>query len=697
MEQRPQYQTKKRLTVLFVFLLVAIVLLLVRLVWIQLVNSEEYQSKALEQRLRMIDVEPKRGDIYDRNGKKLAVSTSIDTVVGIPREVENPEEVARRLSGVLDYDYDTIYDRLTRSASAVYIARKIDESKAREIRRMDLPGIVFTEESSRFYPAENLASHVLGFAGIDSQGLEGVERSYDRQLRGSPGKISRERDASGRSIPEGIRDYIPPEDGNDIHLTIDETVQYIAERELEKAREEFDISGGTIIVLDPRDGGLLALANKPDYNPNIFTQYEQKNWRNRAISDSFEPGSTFKIVTTASALEEGAVSENDILVDPGHIEVSGSRIDCWKSGGHGRQTFAEVVQNSCNPGFVQVGMRLGKESFYNYINSFGFGRETNINLPGETQGLVSAYDDIGPVELATLSFGHGITATPIQLASAVGAVANDGMLLQPRLVDKVTDDKGKVVEEKEAVPVRKVVSTETAQKTRDLLKNVVADGTGQSAALEGYQVGGKTGTAQHYGEQVYDSSFVGMVPINEPELVVLVVLYDVTGFPYYGSQTAAPVFKNVALDTLRYLEIPPQKKKDLIDDDPSQVEIPEVTGVEVIEAENRLKNAGLDVTVIGEGNNVEKQVPSAGARVNEKSTVLLFTENGLDQDEKYYIPVPDLEGMQASEASEFLKALGLEPEFSGEGMVVEQEIDPGTRVPGGTEIRFSVEDDDRAS
>lgn len=694
MPQRPRYLTKKRITILFVFLLVAFVLLLLRLAWIQLVNSEDYQSQALEQRLRMIDVEPKRGEIYDRTGKKLAVSTSSDTVVAIPREIKDPEEVARSLAGVLDMDYDTIYGRLSRSASAVYVARKIDENIAREIRNMDLPGIVFTEESSRFYPAENLASHILGFAGIDSQGLEGIERSYDRHLRGSPGKIARERDASGRSIPEGIRDYIPPKDGNNIYLTIDETVQYIAERELEKAQQKFNISGGTIIVMDPRDGGLLALANRPDYNPNNFTKNIRENWRNRAISDSFEPGSTFKIITTASALEEGAVSENDILVDPGSIEVSGSRISCWKSGGHGRQTFAEVVQNSCNPGFVQVGMRLGKENFYNSINSFGFGRETNINLPGEAEGLVSEYDDIGPVELATLSFGHGITTTPIQLISAVGAVANDGKLLQPRLVDKITDNSGNVIEEKEAAQVRKVISTETARKTRDLLKNVVAGGTGQSAAIKGYQVGGKTGTAQHYGEQVYDSSFVGMVPINEPELVILVVLYDVTGFPYYGSQTAAPVFKNVALDTLRYLEIPPQQERDLIDDEPDRVEIPEVTGEEVIEAENRLKNNGLDVTVVGEGKNVQKQVPTSGALVNEKSTVILFTEEGLSQNKKYYIPVPDLTGMPASEAAELLTVLGLEPDFSGGGSVTDQEIDPGARVPGGTKVSFSVEGED---
>ncbi|MFW5976485.1 MAG: peptidoglycan D,D-transpeptidase FtsI family protein, partial [Bacillota bacterium] len=549
----PDYKIKKRIVITFFIFMVILIGLSLRLFWIQVINSDEYQNLALEQRLRNLQVEPKRGLIYDKQGEKLAISASSQTVVGIPYEIDDPDTTARALAQILESDYNEIYEKITRKASAVYIERKIEEEKVEQIRKLDLNGVIFTEESKRHYPNQALASHILGFAGIDSQGLDGIELSYDNYLKGNPGRVAVERDAAGRSIPGGVEEYVQPEDGNNVHLTIDNVIQYLVERELDKAMEDFNVSGGTIIVMDPDNGGILGLANRPTFNPNNFSDYPQKYWRNRAISDSFEPGSTFKIITTASSLEEGAVGENDVFVDPGHIEVSGERIDCWRYGGHGRQTFKEVVQNSCNPGFVQVGMRLGKENFYNYINAFGFGEKTNINLPGETDGLVYDYDDIGPVELATISFGHGITVTPIQLATAVSAVANDGMLMQPKLVEKITKPDGELLEEKEATPLRKVISTETSVKTRELLENVVAEGTGTSAQIEGYRVGGKTGTAKHYGEQVYDSSFVGMVPIDDPELVVLVALYDVTGEIYYGSQTAAPVFRNIAEDSLRYL------------------------------------------------------------------------------------------------------------------------------------------------
>ncbi|MFW6268681.1 MAG: stage V sporulation protein D [Bacillota bacterium] len=676
----------------FIFMLIMLALV-IRLVWIQIINSEEYQNLAMEQRLRNLKVEPKRGNIFDRTGEKLAVSASSQTVVGIPYEIDNPEKTARTLAQILDSNYNDIFNKITKKASAVYIERKIEEEKVAKIRSLDLKGIIFTEESKRHYPNDYLASHILGFSGIDSQGLDGIELSYDKYLKGSPGKISAERDAAGRSIPGGIEEYDEPEDGYNIYLTIDEVIQYIVERELDKALKDYNISGGTIIVMDPKNGGILALANRPNYDPNNFKEYQQKYWRNRAISDSFEPGSTFKIITTASSLEEGAVDENDIFVDPGFIKVSGERIDCWKWGGHGRQTFKEVVQNSCNPGFVQVGMRLGKENFYNYINAFGFGQKTEINLPGETDGLIYEFDEIGPVELATISFGHGITVTPIQLTTAVSAVANDGMLMQPRLVEKINTPEGKLYKKMDPVSVKKVISTETAVKTRELLENVVADGTGTSAQIEGYRIGGKTGTAKHYGEQVYDSSFVGIVPVDDPRLVISVVLYDVSGEVYYGSQTAAPVFKNVALDTLRYLEIPPQEISEEESKDITQVKVPDVKGMEKEEAATKLRNLNLKVKIIGDNDEVLKQVPLSGAEVNSNSTILLFTEEEQTEKDKYLVAVPDLTGLNEEEAVNLLAQLGLELSSSGSGKVIKQEIEPGTRVEGGTVIEAVLKEE----
>ncbi len=691
MNNSPDLIMKKRIIFIFFIISLIIISLAFRLFWIQVIRSGEYRDRAMEQRLRNLAVEPKRGIIFDINEKKLAVSTSAQTVVAVPLEIENPQATARKLTAILDLDYQTIYNRITRQASAVYVKRKIDEEKVEKIRELNLPGILFTEESKRFYPGDNLASHILGFAGIDSQGLDGIELAYDRYLRGEPGRIRIERDAAGRTIPGGIEEFVKPQQGYNLYLTIDEVIQYIAERELENAMNEFDISGGSIIVMDPNDGGILALANRPDYDPNNFADYEQRLWRNRAISDSFEPGSTFKIITTSASLEQGVVDKNDIFFCSGSTKVSGEIINCWRFEGHGRQTFTEVVQNSCNPGFVQVGMRLGADNFYDYINSFNFGQRTNIRLPGEAEGLVYDLRQIGPVEMATMSFGHGITVTPIQLVTAVSTVANDGLMITPRLVNEIRKPDGELVEKIEPVAVRQVISEKTAIKTRELLENVVSSGTGQNAYIEGYRVAGKTGTAKHYGEEVYDSSFVGFFPANNPQFVILVVLYDVTGFPYYGSQTAAPAFRNIAQNIIRYKEITPQltaeeEKTDI------ELQIPDVTGLDRGKAEQKLRELGLNVNIYGSGNMVLNQIPLPGAVVKDSSTVLLLTEDEIEDIEIYFIAVPDLTGLSREEAQDLVQQQGLRISFTGYGKVVDQDIEPGIRVPGGTEIKAQLKE-----
>ncbi|MFP4661162.1 MAG: stage V sporulation protein D [Halanaerobiales bacterium] len=691
MSTHPHLQVRKRIINLFLIFFLMVTGLALRLIWIQVVNSEEYQNRAIEQRTRALKVEPKRGIIHDREGQELAVSASSETVVAQPMEIDDPARTARLLSGVLKISYDDIYKRITRRASAVYVERKVSEDVARAVREMNLPGITFTEESKRFYPKGNLASHILGFAGIDSQGLDGIELSYDKYLRGTPGKIEAESDAAGRSIPDGIQEYVAPQNGYNLYLTIDETIQYIVERELDKAMNEFQVTGGTVIVMDPVTGGILAMANRPDYNPNSFAEYPQSLWRNRGISDGFEPGSTFKIITTAAALEEGVVNENDRFVDPGYIKVSGETINCWKHGGHGSQTFAEVVQNSCNPGFVQVGMRVGKESFYNYIKAFGFGDESGIKLPGEANGIVSKYDAIGPVELATMSFGHGINVTPIQLTTAVSAVANGGMLLQPRLVQEIRTPDGELIEEIEPVRIRQVVSEDTAQRTLNLLEGVVEEGSGANAKIEGYRIGGKTGTAKHYGAEVYDASFIGILPLDNPQLVISVVLYGVTGYPYYGSQTAAPMFRRITYDTLRYLDIPPQLNEQDTISEINKVNVPNLTNADIFKAENILRNNGLDVKIIGELNNVVRQVPLSGAEVLTGTTVLLFTEDV--ENVNYLIAVPDLKGLTIEMAGNLLSQLGLEMESTGSGRIVDQEIKPGERVPAGTVLQVELKED----
>jgi stage V sporulation protein D (sporulation-specific penicillin-binding protein) len=337
-------------------------------------------------------------------------------------------------------------------------------------------------------------------------------------------------------------------------------------------------------------------------------------------------------------------------------------------------------------------MRLGKESFFNYITAFGFGQKTDIKLPGEAKGLVYSYDKIGPVELATISFGQGIAVTPIQLITAVSAVANNGLLLEPRLVKEVRNLDGEIIEEFKKVPVRQIVSEETAKRTLKLLENVVSDGTGESAQIEGFKIGGKTGTAKHYGEQIYDSSFIGIVPVDNPQFVILVVLYDISGYPYYGSQTAAPIFRNVALDTLRYLDIPPEiLPLDKKDKNEQYINIPDICNLSIEEAEYILRKTGLNVKLEGRANIVLKQIPLAGSRVRKNSTVIIFTESQ-EYEKKFYVAVPDLIGFNSENAADLLAELGLKLIYNGKGKVIKQDIEPGTRIPGGSKVRVELEE-----
>ncbi|MGM0436880.1 MAG: penicillin-binding transpeptidase domain-containing protein [Bacillota bacterium] len=679
---------RNRLIFLLILLTIFFLFFIGKFFWIQVIESEKYEKIALSQRLRELNIESKRGIIYDSNGNQLAVNTSAKTIVAIPEEIDNPSTLARQLEKILDMDYDLIYKRLTSEASAKYIQRKVDESIVEEIKNLDPDGIFFKEESQRYYPKNDLASQVLGFAGIDNQGLEGIELSYDKYIHGLSGKKLIEQDASGRILPDSVRKNIPSQNGYNIYLTIDEVIQYIVEREIDNAMDEFDISGASAIVMDPHDASILAMASTPDYNPNNFADYSKKHWRNKAISDSYEPGSTFKIITTAAALEEGVVSEGDSFYCPGSVEVAGESIDCWKTAGHGHENFTEVVTNSCNPGFVQVGMRVGKENFYNYIEAFGFGEKTSIKLPGEAEGLLNSYDKIGPVELATMSFGQGIAVTPIQLITAVSAVANDGTLLEPKLVEKITDENNKIVKNIEKTPVRQVITKNTAERTRELLRKVVEEGTGSNASIDGFDIGGKTGTAKHYYDEIYDSSFIGMVPTNNPRFVILVVLYDASGESYYGSQIAAPVFRNILHDILRYKDISPENSNEspkFINE--NQVEIPDVVDKNILEAEKELRKLGVDVKLIGNGENVVMQIPFKNTNINKNSTVRLFTEQKAIDNSNYYVAVPDFKEKSLSVAKNIANQVGIKLQIDGNrDKIVRQDIKPGKRIKAGSVV-----------
>jgi stage V sporulation protein D (sporulation-specific penicillin-binding protein) len=681
--------TRNRIIFYFAILFILFIVLSLKLVWIQVINSAEYQHQALDQRVREFIVNSERGIIYDNTGRKLAVSLPAKTVVALPDNIIDPKKTAAKLADLLELDYQTIYRRLTSDASAIFLQRKINDKLYQQIADLNLKGITFTEENKRYYPEGELASHIIGFTGIDNNGLNGLELSYNNYLQGKSGKIVVERDASGKTIPDGIREAVPGRDGYNVYLTIDEVIQFMAEKELEKAAAEFDISGGSVIVMDSENGDILALANTPTYDPNKFSDFTEKSWRNRAISDLFEPGSTFKIITTASALEEGAVTENDVFTDPGYIIVGDQKINCWKLWGHGVETFAEVVKNSCNPGFVEVGLKMGKESFYSYIKAFGFGEKTGIRLPAEAVGIIPAYNKVSDVELATFSFGHGLSVTPIQLVTAVSAVANGGKLMRPRLVKEVETGAGKQNIVNKSQVVRRVISEKTAAKTQELLKQVVATGTGTKAAIPGYQIGGKTGTAKHYNEDIYDSSFIGIVPADQRKLVVLIVLYDVAGHTYYGSQTAAPLFKDLTKNILSYLNVKPDYKHEFTyQSNLNSQTVPDLKGLNFLDAESKLRAANFNVKMIGDGQTVADQLPAPGTTAVYNSTVWLFDQT--DSVQEFLIAVPDFRNKSASAARNLAARKGLQVKTTGQGKVIGQSVYPGKRVPAQTIIKLKL-------
>lgn len=682
---------RRRITTLFLFFMLAVFFILLRLFYIQIIQSDDFQRQALSQRLSHLPLEARRGTIYDNRGERLAVSASTDTVVAIPVEMGDREEMSRRLAGVLHMSQEEIYRRITQNVAAIYLERKLDEERAQIIKNLHLPGIIFTEESKRYYPQGDLAAHLLGFAGIDNQGLDGLELSFEEYLRGHPGRILMERDATGREIPMGYQHYQSPRDGSDVYLTVDSVVQYIIERHLDMAMEEHEAVTGIIIAMEPATGRIIALANRPSYEPNDFASYSPKLWRNTAISDNYEPGSAFKAFTLAIALELGIVSENDRFFCPGFVEVADHRINCWHSSGHGSQSLSEIVENSCNPSFVQLGMRIGRENFVSFIESFGFGTPTGIMLPGEARGMTYSLERMGPVELATMAFGHGVAVTPIQLITAMSVIANGGYLLQPQLVDRIVSPEGKILKDFQPQVVRRVISQETAQQVRHHLFQVVEEGSGFMTHIDGYAIGGKTGTAQHYGQPIYDVSFVGFLPVHQPRLIMLVALKGLSSQPFFASQTVVPVFNAIIKDIIRYLDIPPQFQKDLQEKEVDKIEVPDLREMTRDEAARLLTERGFRVRLEGDGFLVQEQFPLPETRILEGTTVILFFEGGLHRQSNYLLAVPYLLGLEKKEVEDLLSGLGFPYTIKGEGKVVWQSRKEGTLVRAGTGLELILE------
>ncbi|KQU60955.1 stage V sporulation protein D [Bacillus sp. JRC01] len=623
---------RKRLAIALIAGILIFSIIDVRLGYVQFFKGDWLTGLAKDSWSRNIPFQPERGKILDRNGVELAANQSAPTIFVVPRQITEPKETAEKLAATLNISVEAAYKYVTQKANMVLIkeARKLSYDKAKEVRDMNLKGVYLGEDSKRYYPYGSYLSHVLGFAGIDNQGLMGLELSYDEELSGEKGYVKFFSDAKGKRMPDMADDFEKPDNGLDLKLTIDTKVQTIVERELDIAQETYDPDGIIAIAMNPKSGEILAMSSRPTFDPANFKNVPQEVYnRNLPIWSTYEPGSTFKIITLAAALEEKKVDlHKDTFHDPGHVEVAGSTLHCWKRGGHGTQTFLEVVQNSCNPGFVELGERLGKEKLFEYIDDFGFGQKTGIDLQGEGKGLLFNLDRVGPVEQATTAFGQGVAVTPIQQVAAVAAAVNGGTLYQPFIAKELVDPKtGEVVMRKTPEAKRKVISEDTSKQIREALESVVALGTGGKAFVEGYRVGGKTGTAQKakdgkYLENNHIVSFMGVAPMDDPEIVVYVAVDNPKGTVQFGGVVAAPIAGSIIGDSLEAMGVP--KRKDQIEKkmtwlDVPLIKTPELVGLSKSELQEQLVNLKLEVS--GEGDHVVSQSPDPGVKIKEGSTV----------------------------------------------------------------------------
>lgn len=635
MKRVSQMTVKKRLVFVLLSGVLIFLIISIRLGYVQFVLGDMLTDRAKNSWNREIPFEPKRGEILDRNGVSLATNMSAPTVYVIPRQVENPQETAEKLANLLNASVEEIYKRITKKSSIERIpeGRKISNEKAKEIRDLNLKGVYIAEDSKRHYPFGAYLSHVLGFTGIDNQGLMGLELSYDEELAGKRGSVQFYSTAKGERMENMADEYVPPVDGLDLILTIDSRIQTIIERELDNAEAQYNPEGMIAIAMNPNTGEILAMASRPNFDPAEYQEVPPEIYnRNLPIWSTYEPGSTFKIITLAAALEEGKVDlENDHFYDPGHIEVAGSHLHCWKSGGHGAQTFLEVVENSCNPGFVELGNRLGKEKLFKYIHDFGFGKKTGIDLAGEGTGILFSLDRVGPLEQATTSFGQGVSVTPIQQVAAVSAAINGGILYQPYIAKELVDPKtGEVVMRKTPVAKRRVISEETSKELRYALESVVANGTGRNAFVDGYRVGGKTGTAQKAKDGVYLEnnhivSFIGFAPADDPQIVVYLAIDNPKGTIQFGGTVAAPIVGKIIDDSMRVLEVEPRKQqmeKEMTWLDTPLVEVPDLKGMTREEIYQKFYNLKLEVE--GEGKVVIHQSPEPGKKVKEGSSIRIY-------------------------------------------------------------------------
>ena len=627
-----------RIKIIILIIVFLFLLIIGKVFYIQVIDYKKLNKYASSLWSRNLPIEGNRGIIYDSNGTILADNITTTSLVIIPNQVENKEDTAKKISDILGTSYEDMLVHVSKRSSIERVhpeGRRLSYEIADKINALKLPGVYLVKESKRYYPYDTLMSHTIGFVGIDNQGLSGLELMYDEYLTGQYGAIKYFSDAKGNRLDLN-EVYEKPQDGINMTLTINYDIQSSLERELDNAVIKYNPDQALGIAMNPKTGEILAISSRPNFSPSEYNNYtvEEIN-RNLPIWATYEPGSTFKIITLASSLEEKIVDlDNDHFHDSGSIKVENANLHCWKHGGHGAQTYLEVVENSCNPGFVSLGLKLGKEKLFSYLDKFGFGVKTGIDLNGEGAGIIFDLAKVGNVELATTAFGQGVSVTPIQQITAVSAAINGGILYKPYIVKSLNEpETNSVVLENSSNVVRKVISDETSEKVRYALESVVANGTGRPAYIDGYRVGGKTGTAQkvkdgRYMVGNYIVSFIGFLPADDPEVIVYIALDNAKGVTQYGGTIAAPIAKQVLTDAISALGIEKRSngmEKEYNYNDSKYIEIPNVEGLSVKDAISALKSFKVEFS--GSGEVVSYQTPKAGERILEGETVkLLLTE-----------------------------------------------------------------------
>lgn len=707
------------------FLLAIVILFLVlvgRLLYISIFRSKDYKAMAEEQWTNEIQIDARRGRILDRNNRELAVTANVFRVdldlITLRKYIDKKEtdniEVAKLLAEALEMDEEKVLSRIELTypsgnpANSATLIRRVEKEKADKVKALDINGVIVSEDTKRYYPNGDFLSHTLGTTNADGEGLSGLELYYNEELMGIPGVRVSEVSGNSASNPYSETSFTPPVDGKDMTLTIDENIQYFVEKVAEDALKKHNADSVSIAVMNPNNGEILGMVNKPGFNPN--NPYEgseafngkdesaklQNMWRNTIVSDSFEPGSIFKIITSIAAIEENIAGKDEVYYCDGSLNVAGRNIKCWKPGGHGVQNFNQTLENSCNVAFMEMGAKLGAEKLNEYIKLFGFGTQSGIDLPGEATGIVKNVEDINAVDLATISFGQTNTMNGIQFMTALNAVANGGDLIQPHIMKELSHKDGngtKIIDEVFVPKIQEnIVDEKSTMRVKEALESTVSKGSSKDAGIEGIKVAGKTGTAEKVDPETgtygagYIASFAGFAPYDNPQVSLIVIIDNPKNGEHFGGIVAAPFAGELFNNIFNYISL----NEGQLDQKDESVIIPDLRGDKVTSAEKTLNELGVNCVIEGDGTFVTSVTPLPGYKVKKGDSITLYAGSRFDRNEKEIV-VPDFRKLNKEEAEKILKSLGLKGEFEGEGEIKEQSISAGEIIKSGDKIKFKLE------